>query len=180
MTMKKIIPLLFAVLLFTSCEWLVTGKSAVKTPSEPIKVEIGSIIDQWHKAAAKAEFDTYFSFMAPDAVFIGTDASENWKVPAFKKYAKPHFEKGKAWAFSTLDRTIYLSDNGKIAWFDELLKTQMGLCSGSGVMTLINGEWKIKHYVLSMTIPNTTAKEVTRIKRDFDRDYVDKLSEIRK
>jgi hypothetical protein len=32
-----------------------------------------------------------------------------------------------------------------------LLNTQMKICRGSGVLVKIDGEWKIKHYVLSMT-----------------------------
>jgi hypothetical protein len=43
---------------------------------------------------------------------------------------------------------------GKTAWFDELLNTQMKICRGSGVLVKIGQEWKIKQYVLSMTIPN--------------------------
>jgi hypothetical protein len=30
----------------------------------------------------------------------------------------------------------------------------MKICRGSGVLVKIDGKWKIKHYVLSMTIPN--------------------------
>jgi ketosteroid isomerase-like protein len=41
------------------------------------------LLDSWHKAA-EAKFDTYFDKMTEDAVFIGTDATENWGKPAFK------------------------------------------------------------------------------------------------
>jgi hypothetical protein len=33
----------------------------------------------------------------------------------------------------------------------------MKICRGSGVVVKIDGKWKIKHYVLSMTIPNKGA-----------------------
>ncbi len=40
----------------------------------------------------------------------------------------------------------------------------MNICRGSGVLVQENGEWKIKHYVLSMTIPNENVDEVVKIK----------------
>ena len=125
---------------------------------------VNSLLNNWHKAAADANFDTYFNLMTSDAVFIGTDATENWSKQAFMTYAKPHFDKGKAWSFTAIDRHIYFSQNNKIAWFDELLNTQMKICRGSGVAELTKYGWKIKHYVLSMTVPNPVSTEVVGIK----------------
>ena len=46
-------------------------------------------------------------------------------------------------------------------WFDEiLLNEKLGHCRGTGVVQLINGEWKIAHYALTMLIPNAIAAEV--------------------
>jgi ketosteroid isomerase-like protein len=53
------------------------------------------LLDSWHKAAAEAKFDAYFDKMTEDAVFIGTDATENWGKPAFQEFAKPYFDKGR-------------------------------------------------------------------------------------
>jgi hypothetical protein len=39
----------------------------------------------------------------------------------------------------------------------------MKICRGSGVLEKVNGEWKIKHYVLSMTIPNDDINAVINI-----------------
>ena len=36
----------------------------------------------------------------------------------------------------------------------------MGHCRGTGVVELINGEWKISHYALTMLVPNSIAAEV--------------------
>ena len=82
------------------------------------EMAINQQLEAWHKAAADANFDAYFELMTDDAVFIGTDADENWQLEAFKAYAKPHFDRGKAWSFSTLERTIYHPKKSKIAWFD--------------------------------------------------------------
>jgi hypothetical protein len=50
-----------------------------------------------------------------------------------------------------------LINREKMAWFDEL-STQMKICRGSGVLVKIGNDWKIKHYVLSMTVPNETRR----------------------
>lgn len=94
--------------------------------------QINQILDDWHQAAAEANYEDYFSLMTADAIFIGTDPTENWKRKDFEAYAKPHFDKGKAWSFSPIERHIFKDRN--IAWFDELLQTQMGICRGSGII----------------------------------------------
>lgn len=139
------------------------------------KKEIGKILDSWHRAAGSADFDAYFNLMTSDAVFIGTDASENWQIEEFKAYAKPHFDKGKAWNFKAVDRQIYVNDEGGYAWFDELLDTQMKLCRGSGVLRKESGDWKIAHYVLSIAIPNENVSEVILIKQEKDDRIIEEL-----
>jgi hypothetical protein len=139
------------------------------------KAQIDSTLDNWHKAATEANFVNYFDALTDDSIFIGTDATENWTKPAFQAFAKPYFDKGKAWSFTSLERHIYFSTDKKMAWFDELLNTQMKICRGSGVLVLIDGKWKIKHYVLSMTIPNDNVDEVVKIKAPIEDDLIAKL-----
>src|SRR6187431_964335 len=123
------------------------------------KEQVNKTLNAWHKAA-EANAEAYFGMMAEDAIFIGTDPTEYWDKEAFQAYAKPYFDKGKAWNFKAIERHIYFDKSGKLAWFDELLDTQMKICRGSGVLVKIGNEWKIKHYVLSMTIPNDNTNEV--------------------
>ncbi len=129
---------------------------------------IDQVLDQWHKAAAEADFESYFEKMTTDAVFLGTDASENWQYQEFKDFSKPYFDNGKAWNFTAVERNIYLSENGNMAWFDELLDTQMELCRGSGVLKKVNDNWKIAHYVLSIAVPNENVSELVQIKKQKD------------
>ncbi|MGC4041117.1 MAG: nuclear transport factor 2 family protein [Flavobacterium sp.] len=136
------------------------------------KAQINATLDAWHKAAAEANFTAYFDLMSNDAVFIGTDATENWTKPQFMAYAKPHFDKGKAWNFTSIERHVYFNADTYLAWFDELLNTQMKICRGSGVLVLENGKWKIKHYVLSMTVPNDTADDVIKIKSPIEENLI--------
>lgn len=162
--MKKIT---FLLLLLTSISF------AQKNPEN--KVAISNMLDNWHKAAADVKFDKYFSYLTDDAIYIGTDATENWNKTQFKAFSKPYFDKGKAWNFTALERNIYFSNNGKLAWFDELLNTQMKICRGSGIVVKVNGSWKIKHYVLSMTVPNDNSDEVTTIKAPIEDALINKL-----
>ena len=136
---------------------------------------INVFLDNWHKAAAEAKFDSYFDALAEESIFIGTDATENWNKTAFKAFAKPYFDKGKAWNFTALERHIYFSEDKKTAWFDELLNTQMKICRGSGVLIKTKNGWKIKHYVLSMTIPNDNTTEVIKIKSPIEDPLIEKL-----
>ena len=111
--------------------------------------------------------------MTDDSIFIGTDPTENWSNKDFRAFSKPYFDRGKAWSFSTLERNIFTND--ALAWFDELLDTQMGICRGSGVLEKTATGWKIKHYVLSIAIPNENVKEITALKKEFDNKLMQKL-----
>lgn len=139
------------------------------------KEVINKILKAWHKAAATANYNEYFSYMTNDAVFIGTDATENWQNKAFKTFSKPYFDKGKAWSFTAIERNVYLSNDANFAWFDELLDTQMKICRGSGVLQKVDGEWKVKHYVLSMTIPNENVGEVVKLKEVAEDQIIKRL-----
>lgn len=134
--------------------------------------ELNELINEWHKAASEANYETYFGILAEDGVFIGTDASENWQNEDFKVFSKPYFDRGKAWSFTTIERNIYVDKSGNFAWFDELLDTQMEICRGSGVLTKENGKWRIKHYVLSITIPNEDVDQVSEMKREKDSLFI--------
>ena len=74
-----------------------------------------------------------------------------------------------------MERHIYFDETGKTAWFDELLNTQMKICRGSGVLVKIGKEWKIKQYVLSMTVPNDNSKEVIKIKASLEDAIITKF-----
>lgn len=116
---------------------------------------VNGLLDDWHQAAAQADEVRYFAHLAEDAVFMGTDASERWTKAQFQAYAHPHFAKGRAWSFKAVRRAVAFSADGRTAWFDEDLDTpNMGPCRGSGVLSLQDGRWRIRHYNLSVPIPN--------------------------
>jgi hypothetical protein len=117
--------------------------------------DVRGALDDFHDAAAHADEARYFSHFTSDGVFLGTDATERWDVPAFRSYAHPHFASGKGWVFHPLDRNVTFSKDGSVAWFDEHLRgDKLGPTRGSGVLVRQNGRYLIAQYNLTFTIPN--------------------------
>lgn len=137
-----------------------------------IKDRIDNVITQWHLSAANADYEAYFGAMDSAAVFIGTDITENWTKADFEIMCKPYFDNGSVWDFEALERNIYLSASKDFAWFDESLNTWMGLCRGSGVISKVDDEWKIQHYVLSVAISNEIVRQVIELKYEIDSTVV--------
>lgn len=139
------------------------------------KKNVSKVLDDLNAFAAATDYKNYFDLYAEESTFIGTDATEIWNKKEFMVWAKPFFDKGKAWNFTSLKRNITFSKDGKYAWFDELLDTQMKICRGSGVLEKIGDKWKIRQYVLSMTVPNDVSDDVTKIKSPIEDDLISKL-----
>lgn len=133
-----------------------------KTTTE-VNTIIDELINQWHIDAAECNFEAYFEVMADDFYFIGTDASEKWIKKDFKAYCEPHFAKGKAWDFKPIKREIFLNERKDFAWFDEQLDTHMGVCMSSGVLIKTEDGWKIKHYQLSLHVPNEIVQDFKKL-----------------
>lgn len=124
---------------------------------------IDAMLDDFHDAAAKADFDRYFSHWTSTSVFLGTDSSERWTGDEFKEFARPHFDKGKGWTYTARDRKVTLTADKTVAWFDEMLTNEkLGMCRGSGVLVKIGEEWKITQYNLSVPIPNEIVEDVAK------------------
>lgn len=141
--MKKILGFWFLLILF---QWNLSAQTTEQ--------QIHNLLDNWHHAAAVADEDTFFGSMTEDARYIGTDETENWERDELKEWSKAFFDRDSAWDFKKKTRNVYLYTDGEIAWFDETLDTWMGVCRGSGVVVLTDEGWKIKHYVLSVAVPN--------------------------
>ncbi|HRP52735.1 MAG TPA: nuclear transport factor 2 family protein [Fluviicola sp.] len=132
--------------------------------AQSITVELDSLLDQWYQAAATSNFKVYFDFMDEDFVFLGTDPSERWTKQEFASFCKPYFDAGKGWDFKKIERTISLSKNGKMAWFDETIDTWMNVCRGSGVLVKKKKEWKIIQYNLAVLIENGKMNQFLRLR----------------
>lgn len=143
---------LIAIMLTVQCfipQW------AIAAPED----DLNRLLDGFHSAAARADYNDYFSRFAEQSVFLGTDATERWTIEEFKAYTKPHFAKGRGWAYKSAERFWRIS--GNVAWFDEQLNNEnLGRCRGTGVAVMEDGEWKVAQYSLTMLIPNDIARDV--------------------
>ncbi len=176
--MKKLTLPVYMVLTFFSCTQKTTTSND-DTSGDSVRVAtVNAMLDSLNRAAANADFNTYFNFYDDSSIFTGTDATERWDKKSFMVYAKPYFDKGKAWNFTALKRYVYFDSTGDYAWFDELLNTQMKICRGSGVLVKRNNGWKVKQYILSATIPNPIMDSVTKLKTPAEDELIKKLGGV--
>ena len=124
---------------------------------------VNAFLDSWHKAASNSDLEGYFDKIDDDGIYIGTDSTELWTRQEFYDWSLPYFEKEKGWNFSAIERNIYFSEDGQMAWFYEQLKYKKGSLRGSGVLVKRADNWRIMHYVLSLPVPNEKFKEVLEI-----------------
>jgi ketosteroid isomerase-like protein len=117
---------------------------------------IGMVIDDFHDAAAHGDEKRYLGHMSDDGVFMGTDEWERWpKRPEFAEYVNGRFKNGVGWNYQSVERQIRIADSGETAWFDEVLYSEPnGRFRGTGVLSKIDGNWKIAHYAMSFLVLN--------------------------
>ncbi|CAM9135250.1 unnamed protein product, partial [Ectocarpus fasciculatus] len=134
---------------------------------EPIR----QLLDNFHKYAATGDFDKYFACYHPNGRFLGTDKTENWKVPEFMAFSRPHFTLGtSAWTFipepGSRKCDIFQGSGGcaTFATFDEQLQSESFKTTARGTGSLIwdgaAGKWLITQYHLSFPIPNDLAHDM--------------------
>ena len=141
----------------TACSPAVRPAATAASPLDvaTARAAIARELDDFHDAAARADEPRYFAHFAPEAVFLGTDATERWNVTAFRAYAHPHFAAGKGWTYRSVRRDVSFAPSRSIAWFDEdLLGERVGPTRGAGVLVFRDGRWLIALYDLSITVPN--------------------------
>jgi len=132
------------------------------------KDDIDKVLNSFHQAAADAKSDVYFNLLTDDAIFLGTDASERWTKDEFKAFVVPYFSKGTGWLYTPTQRDTSLIQDGRVAFFDELLFSESyGVCRGSGVLYKTKAGWKIAQYNLSIPMPNGLAKALVKQIKEF-------------
>lgn len=137
------------------------------TEAPNARAPIDTLLDAWHQAAAAADSDGFFSKMTKDGIYLGTDATERWLRDELKAWSRKAFDREVAWLFRPHDREVYFSKDGQTAWFEELLDTpHMGTCRGSGVLTLTDEGWLIRHYDLALMVPNERMKDIQKVLKE--------------
>ncbi len=123
--------------------------------------DLAQVLDALHAAAGRADGAAYFELFTPDAVFLGTDASERWSLAQFRAYAEPFFSQGVGWTYEPRERHVFLDPTRRVAWFDERLwNAKYGEVRGSGVLLLSDGRWRIAQYNLAIPVPNALAGDL--------------------
>jgi hypothetical protein len=160
--------LLLACCLFLSL-FALPGAAQAATLDPALAREVNAFVDGWHDDAAHARM-RYFDKIAPDGVFIGTDRSELWQRDAFLAWGRTYFEgRSKAWAYHATRRNVYVSNDGKTVWFDELLDNDKGAhFMASGVLRRTVDGFLVEHYQLSIAVPNAVAGQVTDLARQAE------------
>jgi hypothetical protein len=126
--------------------------------SEKDSQAVSALLNQLHESAAAADWSTYFNLYHPQAVFIGTDASERWNMVEFEGYAKPT----QGWRYDVKLRHLLQIDD-TIVFDEQLYSPEYGVSRGTGALVQTVDGWKIAQYHLSFPIPNDKAKRITSL-----------------
>ena len=149
------------ILLVALLPLVTVGDNAVNTDA------IDAVLDDFHDAAAHGDNDRYLGHMTENGVFMGTDEWERWpKNPEFIDYVGGRFKDGSGWNYRSVERTVNVSDDANVAWFDEVVYSEAnGRFRGTGVLVQIEGQWKIAHYAMSFLVFNENWEEVVKLSK---------------
>ena len=132
------------------------------------KEQINKVLDKLHKYASEANGKKYFELFNEQAVFHGTDLNERWSIDEFKKYAQNRFDTGTGWTYTSLERNIFINSSNTTAWFDEIvINEKYGKFRGTGVLSKVDGMWKIDQYNLLFPIPNDLLLKYTKEVKEY-------------
>ena len=132
------------------------------------KEQINKVLDNLHKYASEANGEKYFQLFNDQAVFHGTDLNERWSIDEFKKYAQNRFDTGIGWTYTSLERNIFINSSNTTAWFDEIvINEKYGKFRGTGVLSKVDGMWKIDQYNLLFPIPNDLLLKYTKEVKEY-------------
>ncbi len=132
------------------------GAGNIGTERGADRAAITHLLDGFHQAAARGERERYLDYFTADGVFMGTDDWERWPLnPDFRQYVTKRFKGGKGWRYTPVERHISFAPSGKVAWFDEITKSEKwGLFRGTGVLLKQKDGWKLARYTMSVLVPN--------------------------
>ena len=132
------------------------------------KEQINKVLNNLHKYASEANGEKYFQLFNDQAVFHGTDLNERWSIDEFKKYAQNRFDTGIGWTYKSLERNIFINSSNTTAWFDEIvINEKYGKFRGTGVLSKVDGMWKIDQYNLLFPIPNDLLLKYTKEVKEY-------------
>ena len=146
---------------------LAAPAGCASTSDAGFTARVNAFINEWHDDAAHAR-PAFFDKIARDGVYIGTDKTERWTRDAFREWAKPAFARPVAWAFTPLHRNVQFSKDRSVIWFDEQVRSSMGILQATGVVRPTAKGFEIVHYQLSIAVPNDVIPQVTGAIKAFE------------
>lgn len=167
-----------SVLLIISLSLVPTGMALAEVTQLENHTEhrlIDEKMDDFHDAADKGDKVRYLNHFAEDAVFMGTDDWERWPFKKFSEYVSGRFKDGKGWSYKPVQRFTSFSDTKELAWVDEIVESQQwGRFRGTAVLAKTAQGWRLKHYSLTMLVPNEAWPGVSEVtKKAYDERIVD-------
>lgn len=108
------------------------------------------------EAVASKDVQQLRLFFHPEALFFGTDDSERWTTDDL---AKLLVESEAGWDMrECLKREVRYISPACVSFFEVVRHLKYGLFRGSGIVVKDDeGQWMIRHYVLSYSVPNKLA-----------------------
>jgi hypothetical protein len=146
---------------------LVTAACQAAPSDAEFTARVNAFVNAWHDDAAHAR-PAFFDKIASDGIYIGTDKTERWGREAFREWAKPAFARPTAWAFTPLHRNVRFSPDRSFIWFDEQVRSSMGILQATGVVRPTASSFEIVHYQLSIAVPNEAIPQVTGTIKAFE------------
>jgi ketosteroid isomerase-like protein len=128
-------------------------------------------LDALHKAAEEKNPAAFAALLTDDVVFLGIDGGARLEGESARDFFSESFDDGQGWAYRSSDRAMYLSVDGGVAWFDEVLVNgETGSRRGTGVLVRQGEDWKLAQYNLMMlpadTAVGSTPPVMTAVKTD--------------
>jgi hypothetical protein len=167
MTVRLCAALALFVALSAACSSAPAPGQQPSVSGDKFRARVNAFVDEWHQDAAQAR-PAFFDKIAADGIYIGSDKTERWTKEAFREWARPAFARPTAWALTPLHRNISFTPDRQIVWFDEQVRSSMGILQASGVVRPIAKGFEIVHYQLSIAVPNDVVPQVTGAIKAFE------------
>ncbi len=138
-----------------------------EVPEPEAAAAVRGVLDDFHRAAARADREAVFEHLASDAVFFGTGAGDRFS----RAELRARFAEVAPWLGEVYERHVYVSADGELAWFDERLRGNLGELCASGVLRATRADrWQIVQYHVGMHLPLELLPELLPIVRAHEED----------
>ena len=120
------------------------------------EADVAAALDALHKAEREGDLEKFLNAFAAEGIFLGTDASEAWTVEDLRRDLGERFATKGGWTFEINERAIGVSDDGRAAWFKEIVHYVRSdyILRPTGTMIKRDGRWQIAQLHMGIPIPN--------------------------